>query len=337
MRRTVATDHREPADVCAQRQGQCPDSLPVGVSVVFDTEAVAPRERAEMWAEQASKVFFPMTIRPSSDGPFRARLAAGELGPVAISRVTGDPNVCARTLRDIAAGDPELLRVVVLRRGLTQVEQAGRSCTIGDGDVVVYDSSRPFVVRARRPFDLVVCGLPAAAMGGHADRLRKLAAVRIPGASATARLYTSFATAVAEEVATGGVGAAESDVADTLVALSRALGRAEEPSGGAAKLRRIQAYIDRHVADPGLTPAAIAAANFVSVRYVHRLFEEEGVSVSRWVRARRLEGCRRDLADPDLADHTIAAIAARWGWSDPARFSRRFREAYGCSPGELRR
>ena len=61
------------------------------------------------------------------------------------------------------------------------------------------------------------------------------------------------------------------------------------------------------------------------------------MSVSAWLRTRRLEACRRDLADPALADRTVAEIARRRGWSDPARFSRRFREAYGCAPSELRR
>jgi AraC-like DNA-binding protein len=69
---------------------------------------------------------------------------------------------------------------------------------------------------------------------------------------------------------------------------------------------------------------------------VHRLFELEGVSVSTWIRKRRLEGCRRDLADPALADRTIGEIGRRWGLPDAAHFSRLFRAAYGSSPRELR-
>jgi len=55
-----------------------------------------------------------------------------------------------------------------------------------------------------------------------------------------------------------------------------------------------------------------------------------------WIRSRRLEGARRDLADPELAGLTISALAARWGFGDPARFSRAFRAVYGCSPTEAR-
>ena len=45
---------------------------------------------------------------------------------------------------------------------------------------------------------------------------------------------------------------------------------------------------------------------------------------------------RRDLSDPALAHGTIGALAATWGFTDPARFSRAFRAAYGCSPTEAR-
>jgi AraC-like DNA-binding protein len=58
--------------------------------------------------------------------------------------------------------------------------------------------------------------------------------------------------------------------------------------------------------------------------------------VSAWVRRRRLECSRRDLANPRLAGETIAAVARRWGFVDPAHFSRCFRAEFGASPRELR-
>jgi AraC-like DNA-binding protein len=58
--------------------------------------------------------------------------------------------------------------------------------------------------------------------------------------------------------------------------------------------------------------------------------------VSRWVKERRLAGCRRELADPALVRLSVGAIAARWGIHDAAAFSRSFRAAYGVSPREYR-
>jgi AraC-like DNA-binding protein len=101
-----------------------------------------------------------------------------------------------------------------------------------------------------------------------------------------------------------------------------------------ALLHRIREYIGRHLSDPDLSPEAIAAAHRISVRYLHRLFQNEGTTVSRWVQHRRLEECRRELGRPGRLSPAVAAVAHRWGFSNPAHFSRAFRAAYGMSPRE---
>ena len=103
-----------------------------------------------------------------------------------------------------------------------------------------------------------------------------------------------------------------------------------------ALVQRIRGYIDRNLASTDLGPASIASAHFISTRHLHGLFQEQGVTVSTWIRTRRLEQCRRDLLDPMLADRPVAAVAARWGFVDAAHFSRAFKSAFGVSPSEYR-
>ena len=81
----------------------------------------------------------------------------------------------------------------------------------------------------------------------------------------------------------------------------------------------------------------IAAAHHISLRSLHQLFHDEGLTVAGWIRRRRLECCRRDLSDPALAARPVAAIAARWGFSSAGDFSRAFRAAHGLPPAEYRR
>jgi len=100
---------------------------------------------------------------------------------------------------------------------------------------------------------------------------------------------------------------------------------------------RVRAFIESHLGDPELTPAAVAAAHHISLRYLHKLFEPEVHGVAGLIRQRRLERCRHDLLDPSQTDRPVAGIAARWGFSSAAHFSRVFREAYGLPPAEFRR
>jgi AraC-like DNA-binding protein len=69
---------------------------------------------------------------------------------------------------------------------------------------------------------------------------------------------------------------------------------------------------------------------------LQRVFQEQGVSVSGWIRSRRLDRCRRDLADPGLAQQPIWQIAARHGFPNASHFSRLFRTVHGESPGDWR-
>ncbi|MFF0815549.1 helix-turn-helix domain-containing protein [Rhodococcus sp. NPDC003318] len=75
----------------------------------------------------------------------------------------------------------------------------------------------------------------------------------------------------------------------------------------------------------------------ISPRYLQKLFESEGETVTGWIRRRRLAKCRDDLADPRLARHSIGAIGARHGLTDSSHFSKAFKEEFGLSPRDFRR
>ncbi|WP_222871742.1 helix-turn-helix domain-containing protein [Nonomuraea sp. PA05] len=107
-------------------------------------------------------------------------------------------------------------------------------------------------------------------------------------------------------------------------------------TGQQALTAKIHAFIQDHLGDARLAPAMIAAAHHISLRYLHRLFHEEGRTVVGWIRRQRLERCRRDLADPLLAGVPIGAVAARWGFASHTHFSRAFRGAYGLTPSAYR-
>ena len=60
------------------------------------------------------------------------------------------------------------------------------------------------------------------------------------------------------------------------------------------------------------------------------------MSVSDWLRDRRLELAHGWLTDPALRRRTVTDIAYRCGFKDSSHFSRLFRERYGQAPREER-
>lgn len=102
------------------------------------------------------------------------------------------------------------------------------------------------------------------------------------------------------------------------------------------QMTRLKAYIEAKLRDAELDIATIAADNGINVRYLHKLFAGSGVTVSTWIRKRRLEMCRRDLNATALARRSVTEIALRWGFNDMSHFSKAFRREFGVGPRDYR-
>ncbi|MEO3875231.1 helix-turn-helix domain-containing protein [Nonomuraea sp. B12E4] len=177
------------------------------------------------------------------------------------------------------------------------------------------------------------------------NKVDRLLATRLPGQDGVGALLVQFLARLAADSAsfrpTDGprLGTVLLDLFTVLLAPHLDADAAVPPeSRQRTLLLRVQTFVRRHLAEPDLSPAAVAAAHNISVRTLHRLFESEEVTVAAWIRAQRLEGCRRDLADPRHAGRPIFAIAARWGFTDAATLSRAARwAARDAGPGEVGR
>jgi AraC-like DNA-binding protein len=102
-------------------------------------------------------------------------------------------------------------------------------------------------------------------------------------------------------------------------------------------LRRIIEHIETNLADPTLNPTDIARQHGFSSRYLHKIFDVTGQTISEYIRRRRLKRCCEDLMDPTSRHLHIGQLSMRWGFTDAAHFSHVFRDRYGQSPREFRK
>ncbi|WP_433300407.1 helix-turn-helix transcriptional regulator [Actinoplanes sp. CA-030573] len=105
-----------------------------------------------------------------------------------------------------------------------------------------------------------------------------------------------------------------------------------------AALRRAIAYIDAHAERP-LRLSEIATAAGTSARALQYAFRTHyDTTPMGYVRRVRLEHARRDLqiADPRQGA-TVKAIAARWGFTEPDRFTAAYRDVFGTLPSHTLR
>lgn len=94
------------------------------------------------------------------------------------------------------------------------------------------------------------------------------------------------------------------------------------------------AYIERSLASPELTTAAILREFGVSRATLYRMFESEN-GVRNYISNRRLFRAVFEISASPARRGLIHEIAERWGFSSDASFSRSVRRAYGTSPGKI--
>ncbi|MDL4817507.1 AraC-like ligand-binding domain-containing protein [Actinomadura opuntiae] len=300
------------------------------------------RDQADYWRHAVREAFGPFHVRPARAGGFAARFAGRTLGPVEAGEVRAPAHEVRRGARQIARDTRECYKLGLVLRGSCVLRQNGRRVGAGPGDLVFYDLTRPVEIAfgAHRIFTVVV---PHRAVPLPHGRMTELGGTLLSGEAGAGRLVASLLTALAEDADPADepyahhLGGAIVELLAGAAGERLGAGSVPPPSREQAEaVRAIKEWIEAHLHDPDLTPAAIAGAHHISVRQLYRVFEPAGTTVARYVRDRRLERCRRELADPLLAARRIGAIASRWGMPDAAGFSRAFRAAYGLPPSAYR-
>lgn len=297
----------------------------------------------ESWKSIVSQSFVPLHVTTKNEDQFHALMHYRSLGDVFISEIGAKSHTVERTPLLIARGDTRYYKLSLQISGVGLLMQDNREVVLHPGDMAIYDTDKPYTLDFDDDFRTLVVMVPQAAIDLPRDVVGQLTATRISGEDGLGRMVGPFLTQVAKNMddlsGHSGLRLVHNtlDLITTLFHSQLDLARYDLAHGHRASLlQEIRAYIDDHLADPNLSPGAIATSNFISTRHLHGIFKEEGVTVSALIRSRRLEHCRRDLADPVFLSKSVSAIAAKWGFVDASHFSRLFRSAFGEAPTDFR-
>jgi AraC-like DNA-binding protein len=318
------------------------------MTTLIQMDHVPVGDRIDFFRDMTATVWVPMECVPQSGADYRGVFRASGIGPMQVVAMEVGPTTVTRTPGLISQADPDLLKVLmVCGGGASAVAQGGQQARLSPGEFAIYNTRRPYEVRCGvddEPTQLLTFMFPPSLLPLSPSGLQDLAAVRIPATSGVGELTSQFLLQLASNIDSySPADAVRLSTAALEILATRLAHELDNRDWGTPEARRhalltsIQAFIQQHLGDPELTPAAIAAAHHMSLRSLHQLFHEEGLTVAGWIRRRRLECCRRDLSDPALASRPVAAIAAKWGYSSASDFSRAFRAGHGLPPAEYRR
>ncbi|MEK8169401.1 hypothetical protein NKH77_05140 [Streptomyces sp. M19] len=277
------------------------------IETVIRTEDVPRAERLDYWCAMVCPMLLASMLRTDEVDDFRASMRGLDLGTVQVARAAGPSVRLHRSPKLVRQHDPETFLLWCTLTGGIGVSQGGREAVVEAGDMVLYDSSRPFhcaTVDGHDGVAGVVMTVPKSLFPIGPDLLVPLTATRLSARAGMGRWWPVIwprwsATPSATPGRHHADGHGHHGPAGGLVR-ARVGGGRPPPAGDAAAglLGRIHRFVLSRLGDPELTPAVVAAAHQISPRYLHKLFEGQGSTVAAWIRERRLERCRRDLADP---------------------------------------
>lgn len=300
--------------------------------------------RFEVWRDRMTRTLGPMDLSTDDPARFHATMSRERLGIVHVFALTVSPFRGRRTAKMIREFDPETFLLILPVRGHVHIRENRTDTELRRSELALCGTSHPRELRicpdgatARG----VVATFPYAMLPLHLQEEKRLRTVS--GRDGIGSLLSDFLTSLG--TGSSGYRPADAPRLGTILIdlLSTQLAHQLDPVRSLpaekhkhAMLAEVLAFIQRNLSDPELTPASIAAAHNISLRQLHRLFQSQETTVAGWIRACRLDRCRHDLADSLLSRLPIHAIAARWGFSNAAHFTRLFGNRYGVSPQDYR-
>ncbi|EIZ81783.1 AraC family transcriptional regulator [Methylobacterium sp. GXF4] len=306
------------------------------VPVLFQsTDDVDPSKAFEYWCD---------TVLPAADiAPFDSVMPFSASRMMAVSahgtimRTVSGPIDVERTARHIRRDGSEEISIMLIAAGRGYVEQGNNGALLRPGDLTFRAMGQPGAAGSRDGYDEIRLMVPRTAfleqVGNPQDVVgRKLGDTPLKG------LLKAYLGALASSVST--MSEAETGIAvEGVLHLLRGVihgqaGSAEGELSTEAVRSLALAHIQRRLHEPDFGPNALAAALQISRSRLYAAFSG-GQGIAATIRDARLDRAHDRIVMMGSGGARITSIMASCGFTDPAAFSRAFRQRFGFSPRDL--
>jgi AraC-like DNA-binding protein len=285
---------------------------------------------------QATLPFYRLGLGPGvTQENFEFSARAWSLGDLILSRTRASAVTVSRTLEHIRSDNTDNYSFFSFTSGSWIGDFGGRPITVGAGQLVGFDLSKPFEAQStdHSAFALAVA---RSALGKQFRDVPDLHGHVFEGVAAEMLLdhmlsVERWIPSIREsEIAT--VARATMGVVNAL--LTSVPKRVELEPGALAFQHEVRRFIENHLHDPDLTPERIAREMSVTRSTLFRNFKPLG-GVAAYVQRRRLEVVRGLLLNP-AETRSITDLALTFGFANQSHFAVAFKKAFGRSATEMR-
>jgi AraC-like DNA-binding protein len=243
---------------------------------------------------------------------------------------------CTSVRREGVRQEGDLLYLCMTLSGTTVGSRGGREMVLSDGDAVLMTNEEAAWTMTS-PSSVKIAGIrvPRSAIAPLVPKLENVMMRRITKDTSGLRLVRKYLDLVADDEVLTAPASQRLIISHFYDLVALAIGAnggvkalATDRTVGAVRLAAIKADIVANIHDGDLNATMVATRNRVTVRYLHKLFESEGITYSEFVLGRRLARAYCLLRNPLHSRRAISTIAFELGFNDLSYFNRTFRRRY---------
>ncbi|MCP3465755.1 helix-turn-helix domain-containing protein [Bradyrhizobium sp. CCGUVB23] len=311
------------------------------MQVTYATTDIPLQARRQYWQEVVSSTYYSLDLRFFGGQDFHGTLGAWSLGPVSMSRQASNGLLYKRHERHLLNERDECFLITVPELAEIRFEQDGRDVRCKPGAFLIERSHLPYEFSHQDPAALWVLKIPSAVLRARISRPERLATLQIDASRSVGALFVDTLRLAGDrigemdETARAMIGKHLIELLAMAIESDDRVLTGHSSSVRNGHLLRCEHFIRTRLDDMRLTPQMIADGCGISLRYLHQIFEGEGMTVCAYIRNQRLSMCDALLRDPNCRK-SISEIAYQWGFADQAQFSRNYRSRFGRTPSEAR-
>ncbi|WP_083098977.1 helix-turn-helix domain-containing protein [Pseudophaeobacter leonis] len=306
---------------------------------VFSTDQYAREERYNAWRSAICDCYVHVDVEATDPEDYKGFIHEKNFGDLVLTDILVSQQTIRRNQKHISKLDKDCFYVQFIHSGKSQVRQLGEVHSSNTAQGALFCATEQYELECIGDVRSFYLKIPREEFAQRFPKKYIPTAANIDTTQGLGRITTEFCAMLATEgarlgeEARGQLGKQLLDVlALTLQAPTGDL-PGKDSSIRAARLRSVKLWIERNIGDDDLSLGTIAAANGMSLRYLHQLFRDGDMSVSEWIWDRRLLLCYHEIAKCD--GRLLTTIAYKYGFNNSAHFSTAFRRKFGFSPRQL--
>jgi len=259
-----------------------------------DADTRSGASNFDYWREVVCGEFVQLGCEPQADqdlNNFEANLRGGVgFTDVAFSEVISRPHIVNRTAEQISKANEDDFLISFQLENKCTVSQYGREALLTPGSFALYDSTAPYSLSFEEDFHQFVVQMPRDVLARHLIEPEKYAAISVNAATGLGSVLKDFIFSLANELSSSEVKPSDvlSENLVSLIALSFSSsvvqsGLTESDCVKEALVRRIRHFVESNLFDPTLNNNKVAESQGISLRYLHKLFQDKEESIHEMI------------------------------------------------------